>query len=158
MSTRPLPHCVRAPIGDAAPPARRTAIARGLFLLLGPSLLQARPVAAADGARWFAAAAAMRSLAESWGDQSYGAVLVQGDRIIGQGPSRVVKNRNPDAHAEREALRDAITRWGPDAARGAVLYSTSRPCLACEHAAAAAGVARMVFGEALVDGGAPARR
>ena len=45
-----------------------------------------------------------RRLALSWGDQPYGAVLVQGGRIIGNGPSRVVKNRNPDAHAEREAI------------------------------------------------------
>lgn len=86
------------------------------------------------------------------------AVLVQGGRIIGNGPSRVVKNRNPDAHAEREALRDALERWGPDAVRGAVLYSTSQPCAACERAAARAGVARMVFGETLVDGGVPALR
>jgi len=36
-----------------------------------------------------------------------------------------------------------------------VLYSTSRPCGACEAAAAAAGVARMIHGAALADAGAP---
>jgi len=39
-----------------------------------------------------------------------------------------------------------------------VLYSTSPPCAACESAAARAGVARLVFGETLVDGGVPTLR
>ena len=38
--------------------------------------------------RWFDAAEAMRRLALSWGDQPYGAVVVQGGRIVGQGPSQ----------------------------------------------------------------------
>lgn len=80
-----------------------------------PCRLPARPFADPQGPRWYAAAAAMRTLAESWGDQSYGAVLVKDDRIIGHGPSRVLHHRDPDAHAEREALRDAIARYGPDA-------------------------------------------
>jgi tRNA(adenine34) deaminase len=105
--------------------------------------------------QWYEAAVAMRELAVSWGDQPYGAVLVGGGRIIGLGPSRVVRNRNPDAHAEREAIRDALDKHGKDAVRGAVLVSTSRPCWACEQAAARAGVARMVFGAALEDAGAP---
>jgi tRNA(Arg) A34 adenosine deaminase TadA len=158
MMSRPFMRCERSPAVAGQPLARRTAITRALVLLLGPSLLHARPVADADAARWAAAAAAMRSLAESWGDQSYGAVLVRDGRIIGHGPSRVVKNRDPDAHAEREALRDARERWGPQAVRGAVLYSTARPCAACETAAAAAGVARMLFGDSLQDGGVPGQR
>jgi tRNA(adenine34) deaminase len=157
FSRRPALPCRLTPIG-AAPPARRTALAHGLALLLGPSLLQARPFADPQGPRWYAAAAAMRTLAESWGDQPYGAVLVKHDRIIGHGPSRVIRNRNPDAHAEREALHDAITRFGPDAVHDAVLYSTSRPCAACEQALAGAQVGRMVYGESLLDGGVPDRR
>ncbi|EHR70775.1 cytosine/adenosine deaminase [Burkholderiales bacterium JOSHI_001] len=104
---------------------------------------------------WYESALAMRRLAESWGDQPYGAVLVQGSAIIGNGPSRVVKNGNPDAHAEREAIRDAVATVGAEAVRGSVLYSTSRPCYTCERAAAKAGVARMYFGPALQDAGVP---
>lgn len=136
--------------------SRRHLALAPLLCACAPRLALAAPADA--GARWAREAEAMRQLALSWGDQPYGAVLVQGGRIIGNGPSRVVKNRNPDAHAEREALRDALERWGPDAVRGAVLYSTSQPCAACERAAARAGVARMVFGETLVDGGVPALR
>jgi tRNA(adenine34) deaminase len=107
--------------------------------------------------RWYAAAVAMRQLAESWGDQSYGAVVVQGGRIVGEGPSRVVKNRDPDAHAEREAIKDARGRLGTGRLAAAVLYSTSRPCARCEAAAAEAGIERMFFGAALTDAGPPRR-
>lgn len=105
--------------------------------------------------RWFEAAAAMKRLAESWGDQPYGAVLVAGDTLIGEGPSRVVKLGDPSAHAEREAIRDAQRRLGRTHLAGSVLYSTSRPCRACELAAAQAQVSRMIYGEALNDAGPP---
>lgn len=116
---------------------------------------QTRTAAPAPDARWYAAAVRMRTLAESWGDQSYGAVLVLGEAIVGEGPSRVVRNGDPTAHAEREAIRDAQRKLGRTDLAGTVLYSTSRPCSTCEAAAAAAGVARMIFGASLTDGGVP---
>jgi tRNA(adenine34) deaminase len=100
----------------------------------------------------------MRTMAESWGDQSYGAVLVKDGKAIGLGPSRVVKDRDPDAHAERVAIREAQRALGTHALASAVLYSTSRPCALCEAAAARAGVSRMVFGAQLIDAGAPLAR
>lgn len=137
------------------PPFTRRGWLAGLgALLAGPAQAQADPGAAA----WYQAALRMRRLAESWGDQSYGAVLVRDGRIIGEGPSRVRLNADPDAHAEREALKDAAARHGEAALRGALLVSTSRPCAACEQAAARAGVARMIYGPDLRDGGAPVRR
>jgi tRNA(adenine34) deaminase len=105
--------------------------------------------------RWYDAALAMKRLAESWGDQPYGAVLVVGGRLVGEGPSRVVKRGDPLAHAEREAIRDAQRRLDTRWLGGSVLYSTSRPCAVCEAAAAEAGVSRMYFGEALHDAGPP---
>ena len=101
------------------------------------------------------AALEMRQRALSWGDQPYGAVLVLADRLEGEGPSRVVLNKDPDAHAEREAIRDAQRRLGRASLVGAVLYSTSRPCSLCERAAYEAGVARMIHGEDLRDAGPP---
>jgi tRNA(adenine34) deaminase len=97
----------------------------------------------------------MRRLAQSWGDQPYGAVLVLDGVLVGRGPSRVVKNQNPDAHAEREAIRDAQFQLQRQQLTGAVLYSTSRPCSICEAAAAQAGVTRMYFGPSLTDAGTP---
>lgn len=105
--------------------------------------------------RWSLVAQAMRDWAVSWGDQPYGAVLVLGSAVVGFGPSRVVFDANPDAHAEREAIKDAQSRLGRRRLDGTVLYSTSRPCRACEQAAAAAGVRRMFFGADLHDAGTP---
>jgi tRNA(Arg) A34 adenosine deaminase TadA len=128
--------------------------------LLAMAAALAAPGVYADAApperRWYAAAEAMRRLALSWGDQPYGAVVVQGGRIVGEGPSRVRQRNDPDAHAEREAIRDARERFGAQALHGAVLYSTSRPCALCEAAAAQAGIAQMIHGADLQDAGAPA--
>jgi tRNA(Arg) A34 adenosine deaminase TadA len=142
----------------ATPPSPRLFVRRRLAL--APLLCACAPrlafgTGADAGLRWAREAEAMRQLALSWGDQAYGAVLVRDGRVIGHGPSRVVKNGNPDAHAEREAIRDALTRVGADPVRGADLYATSRPCALCEAAAARAGVRRMFFGAQAQDAGAP---
>lgn len=91
------------------------------------------------------------------GDQAYGAIVVRDGRVVGYGPSRVVVDRNPDAHAERVALGDAQRRLGTTDLSGAVMYSTSRPCPVCENAAAEANLARMLFGPSATDAGRPRR-
>lgn len=105
--------------------------------------------------RFHDAAEALLRLARSWGDQAYGAVVVADGVIVGVGPSRVVVDQDFSAHAERVALRDAQRRLGRLSLAGAVLVSTSRPCAACEAAAAAAGVGRMFHGPSLNDAGVP---
>lgn len=105
--------------------------------------------------RWVEAAFEMKRQVESWGDQPYGAVVVLDGRIVGEGPSRVVQLGDPDAHAERVALRDAQRRLGRPDLAGALLVSTSRPCRACEQAAARARIARMLHGRDALDAGEP---
>jgi tRNA(Arg) A34 adenosine deaminase TadA len=131
---------------------------RGFVLLPVVSACLPIAVKAPDtevGLRWIRAAEEMRRQALSWGDQAYGAVLVKDNRIIGYGPSRVVKNNDPGAHAEREAIKHAIAEVGKEAVKGSALYSTSRPCRLCEAAAAQAGVVRMYFGAEVQDAGKP---
>ena len=100
----------------------------------------------------------MQQLAASWGDQPYGAVVVVAGQVVGFGPSRVVLDNDTNAHAERIAIRDAQRAQGRARLVGAVLYSTSRPCAACELAAAQAGILRMFHGDALHDAGVPRQR
>jgi tRNA(adenine34) deaminase len=142
---------------ERRPNSRRTVLAGAVALAACAMRAPARAQAGGrePETRWYEAAAEMRRLAESWGDQPYGAVLVLDGALVGQGPSRVVKDQNPDAHAEREAIRDAQRNLGRRQLQGAVLYSTSRPCSLCEAAAAQAGVARMYFGASLTDAGVP---
>lgn len=97
----------------------------------------------------------MRQLAVDSGDQSYGAVVVKDNKIIGVGPSRVVTNTDPSAHAEMEAIRDAAKRLGQTSLKGAVMYSSSKPCPMCEAAGFWAGVERLVYTKSFIDGGAP---
>ena len=136
---------------------------RALFGALTAAVVGMRAKARAQSStatperRWFEAAAEMKRLAESWGDQPYGAVLVLEGAVIGEGPSRVIKDNDVSAHAEREAIRDARRRLGRQWLSGSVLYSTSRPCSLCEAAAAEAGVSRMYFGPSLIDAGRPGR-
>lgn len=101
-------------------------------------------------------ARAMRDAAVRAGDQPYGAVVLRGEQIVGDAPSRVITANDPAAHAEREALKDAIRRTGGADLSGCALVSASRPCRLCEAAAAQARIARMVHGDALTDAGPPA--
>jgi len=96
----------------------------------------------------------MKERAVASGDQPYGAVIVKDGKIVGHGPSRVILDRNPAAHAELVALWDAQRQLGARIA-GAVIYSTSPPCSACQAALAQASIARMVYGAAGTEGGKP---
>ena len=106
---------------------------------------------------FIAEVARMKREAEASGDQPFGAVVVKDGFIIGYGPSRVIVDRNPDAHAERVALWDAQKRLGFNDMNGAVIYSTSRPCGACQDALALANVERMHFGADGAYAGRPRR-
>ena len=118
--------------------------------------LSAAVASRADAANEFVAAAfRMKEHAISAGDQAYGAVVVQAGNIIGWGPSRVRELGDWTGHAEREAIRDAQRRTRRDDLSGCAMYSTSRPCSACQRAAAQAKIARMYYGPEATDAGAP---
>jgi tRNA(Arg) A34 adenosine deaminase TadA len=136
---------------------RRFAImAAGSFATFFPT---ARSAGALDAKKqlFIAEAARMKQEAIANGDQPFGAVVVAGDTIVGYGSSRVVIDRNPNAHAERVALWDAQRRLGNRNLSGAVIYSTSRPCLACEKALNDSSIERMFFGPKATDAGKPRR-
>ena len=97
----------------------------------------------------------MRNLALEMGDQGYGAVIVKDGRIVGQAPSRVVVNRDPTAHAEMEAIRDAARKLGTRDLRDCVMYAKSRACPMCEAAAYWANLKRLCFGSSMSDAGEP---
>ena len=99
----------------------------------------------------------MKDQAVASGDQAFGAVLVKAGLIVGYGPSRVILTGNPEAHAERVALWDAQKRLDTKDMTGAILYSTSRPCAACEHALALANIEGMYFGPQPTAAGKPKR-
>jgi guanine deaminase len=130
----------------------------GLLGLSGAAqsaMAQARRYSKAEQEGFMRRAIELRQQAVSEGDQSFGAVVVKDGRIVGEGPSRVVVGRDPTAHAEMEAIRDAAKRLATRDLSGCEIYSTSRPCKMCESAAYWAGISRMYFGSEISDGGPP---
>lgn len=111
--------------------------------------------AAGERAPFAARALALRDEAIRRGDQPYGAVVVKDGAVVGEGVSAVVTRRDPDAHAERLALADALRRLSTSDLAGCELYGSARACAVCEAAAARAGIARMYYGAAATDAGAP---
>ena len=97
----------------------------------------------------------MKETAIDTGDQAYGAVIVKNKQIVGFGPSKVIINNDPTAHAEMEAIRDACRNLKTTDLSGCELYSTSKPCRMCETAGYWANISIMYFGVDIVDGGVP---
>jgi tRNA(adenine34) deaminase len=134
---------------------RRQALQMAAATSAAAMAMPASAAGAADDQAFIDEAFRMRDAAVAAGDQPYGAVMVLNGAIVGFGPSRVVTDGNDDAHAERVALWDAQRRLGRGDLSGAVIYSTSRPCLVCQAALAKANVARMRIGAEGIDAGAP---
>lgn len=97
----------------------------------------------------------MKAIASDSGDQPFGAVIVKDEEIVGRGPSQVLVNQDPTAHAEMVAIRDAANRLGTADLSGCTLYSTSKPCRMCETAAYWAGLERSYYTAEIIDGGPP---
>ena len=97
----------------------------------------------------------MRRRAVELGDQPYGAVVVRGALIVGEGVSAVVTDNDPTAHAEMQAIRDAARRLGTRDLSSCEMYGTSRACPMCEAGAYWARIARMYYGTTIADAGAP---
>ena len=74
-----------------------------------------------------------------------GAVVVLEGRIVGRGHNRTLLDRDPTAHAEIVALREAAREVGNHRLTGAILVSTLEPCLMCCGALVHARVARLVW-------------
>jgi len=83
-----------------------------------------------------------------------GAVLVNGEEVLGRGGNRTIRDCDPTAHAEIVALREAAKRAGNYRLSGTTLYVTLEPCAMCAGAIIQARVARVVYGADDPKGGA----
>ncbi len=75
-----------------------------------------------------------------------GAIVVEDDRVIGQGFNRNITDKDPSAHAEIVALRDAALRKKNHRLTNATIYVTVEPCAMCAGAIVQARLKAVVFG------------
>ena len=101
-----------------------------------------------DDEHWMRHALSLADRAEREDDEiPVGAVLVAaGGEVIGEGWNRNITERDPTAHAEIVAMRQAGRRLGNHRLLGSTLYITLEPCAMCAMAMVHARIARVVFG------------
>lgn len=91
-------------------------------------------------------AIAQANLALAQGEVPVGAVVVQGDRVVGRGHNAPIGSHDPTAHAEVRALREAAAALGNYRLDGCELYVTLEPCAMCSGAMLHGRLKRVVFG------------
>ena len=80
------------------------------------------------------------------GEVPVGALVIKDGEIVGQGHNRNLLDRDPTAHAEIVAMRQAAARLGNHRLAGCIVYATIEPCSMCAGALIHARVSRLVYG------------
>jgi tRNA(adenine34) deaminase len=88
------------------------------------------------------------------GEVPVGCVIVRGGEVIARAGNRVIAHRDPTAHAEIVAIRQAGTLLGSERLEDCDLYVTLEPCAMCAGAIAFARIRRLYYGAADPKGGA----
>ena len=78
-------------------------------------------------------------------DLPFGAVIVQAGRVIASGGNHGHTQRDPTAHGEMVAIRNAVDYPGADGLKGATLYTTGEPCPMCMGAIVWCHISRVVY-------------
>jgi tRNA(adenine34) deaminase len=79
-------------------------------------------------------------------DTPVGALIVRGGQLIASGVEAVRSRRDVTAHAEIEAIREAVQRVGSLDLTGSTLYTSVEPCVMCAYAIRLARVSTVVTG------------
>jgi tRNA(adenine34) deaminase len=84
--------------------------------------------------------------AEAMGEVPVGALVVLHHEIVGRGYNRNLSDKDPSAHAEIVALRDAGQVIGNHRLLDCELYVTIEPCAMCAGALIQARLKRLIYG------------
>jgi tRNA(adenine34) deaminase len=95
------------------------------------------------------------AVARDRGEVPIGAVVVGPDgALLGCAGNRTLELRDPTAHAELIAIREACAKLGSERLVDCDLYVTLEPCAMCAAAISFARIRRLYFGAADPKGGA----
>lgn len=98
--------------------------------------------------QWMALALEEAAAAARDGEVPVGAVVILDGEVVARARNRREGDRDPTAHAELIAVRDAATTLGRWRLTGATVYVTLEPCPMCAGAMMLARVDRVVYGAA----------
>ena len=103
--------------------------------------------APAPDTRFMTRALELAEAAVARGQTPFGAVVVdRAGQAIGEGHNTVRADRDPTAHGEIVAIRDAWRRLGAwQELAGSTLYTSCEPCLLCSFVITQIGIGRVVF-------------
>src|SRR3569623_3413610 len=85
-------------------------------------------------------------IAASNGEVTIGCVVVHDGAVIAQAGNRTLTDRDPTAHAEMVALREAAQQLGRARLNDCDLYVTLEPCTMCAGALSHARIGWFFFG------------
>jgi tRNA(adenine34) deaminase len=92
--------------------------------------------------------------AESAGEVPIGCVIVRDGAVLAAAGNRTLTDRDPTAHAEILAIRQAAEALGSERLVDCDLYVTLEPCTMCAAAISFARIRRLYYGAADPKGGA----
>jgi tRNA(adenine34) deaminase len=90
------------------------------------------------------------------GEVPVGCVIMTEGQVIAQAGNRTLRDRDPTAHAELLAIRQAAATLGSERLVDCDLYVTLEPCAMCAAAIAFARIRRLYYGADDPKGGAVA--
>jgi len=88
------------------------------------------------------------------GEVPIGCVIVRAGQVIATAGNRTVTDRDPTAHAEILAIRQATAAIGSERLTDCDLYVTLEPCTMCAGAISLARIRRLYYGASDAKGGA----
>ena len=88
------------------------------------------------------------------GEVPVGCVVVRGTTVIARAGNRTISERDPTAHAELLAIRQAAATLGSERLADCDVYVSLEPCAMCAGAIAFARIRRLYYGAADAKGGA----
>ena len=88
------------------------------------------------------------------GEVPVGCVVVCETQVVARAGNRTLADKDPTAHAELLAIRQAAATLGSERLTGCDLYVTLEPCAMCAAAMSFARVRRLYFGASDPKGGA----
>ena len=83
-----------------------------------------------------------------------GCIIVRAGAVIARAGNRTIRDRDPTAHAELLAIRQAAALYGSERLNDCDLYVTLEPCAMCAAAISFARIRRLYYGAEDPKGGA----